>query len=341
MKSIQLSRHERHKKIVLLLPPADAASAFGRDAPWLLEQLSQEYGNSDRRARLRALQRDLQSLVEEERIEVVNPGCKPLRYRRHREDPTEDSLWRYTKEHVAALAQDVMPRRQVDQLWQLLRGDNDAPFLDATRLRIVSDNLRLQPPVICPESLAAVITALAEGYVLDVIYVNAKGERKPARIHPQAIVQRGPIPYLFALKNDEDEPVRQYALHRMVSAQVLDGIAARQAPSFDLDNAIAKGLVDFGTGDRAVTLELRVRGYLVELLQDCPLSADQMVEDEPEETGFRLRIKATLPSTGQLLRWLLGGGPNLEVLAPLELRHVVAVQTTKMAGLYAEDERPL
>jgi hypothetical protein len=38
--------------------------------------------------------------------------------------------------------------------------------------------------------------------------------------------------------------------------------------------------------------------------------------DEPEESPFAFRVQARLPSTGQLLRWLLGAGDNLEVLAP-------------------------
>ena len=59
-------------------------------------------------------------------------------------------------------------------------------------------------------------------------------------MHPQALVQRGPIPYLFALKNDEDAPVRLYALHRMIRAEALPEMPARAAAGFDLDQAIAE-----------------------------------------------------------------------------------------------------
>jgi proteasome accessory factor B len=41
-----------------------------------------------------------------------------------------------------------------------------------------------------------------------------------------------------------------------------------------------------------------------------------------------------VPSTGQLLRWLLGAGDNLEVMAPPDLRRIVAAQTRKAAALY-------
>ena len=127
--------------------------------------------------------------------------------------------------------------------------------------------------------------------------------------------------------------MRLYALHRMIRAEALPETPARAAAGFDLDQAIAQGKVDFGQGE-LIDLELRVRGYLADLLSVCPLSEGQRIEDEPEDSAFILRISARVPSTGQLLRWLLGAGPNLEVLAPDDLRHVMAVQTAKMAAIY-------
>lgn len=70
--------------------------------------------------------------------------------------------------------------------------------------------------------------------------------RGEAVLHPQALIQRGPIPYLFALKNDESEPVRLYALRRMIRAEALMQVCARAADGFDLDRAIAGGQADFG-----------------------------------------------------------------------------------------------
>lgn len=71
------------------------------------------------------------------------------------------------------------------------------------------------------------------------------------------------------------------------------------------------------------------------VLTACPLAADQRFEDERPESNFEIRVWASVPSTGQLLRWLLGAGDNVEVVAPLDLRRVVAVQAGKMAALYA------
>ena len=119
----------------------------------------------------------------------------------------------------------------------------------------------------------------------------------------------------------------------MVRAESLTEIPVRVVPDFDLDQAIGDGRVDFGQGD-LIDLELRVRGYLTEVVRYCPLAAEQRHEDEPPESEFELRLWARVPSTGQLLRWLLGAGNNVEVIAPLDLRRIVAAQARKTAAMY-------
>ncbi|MFD2113804.1 WYL domain-containing protein [Thiorhodococcus fuscus] len=143
------------------------------------------------------------------------------------------------------------------------------------------------------------------------------------------------MPYLFALKNDESAPVRLYALHRLQSATLLNDVERRRAANFDLDQAIASGHADFGSGER-IALELRVRGYLATVLETCPLNVEQIWEPEPEGSEFKARVRASVPSTGQLLRWLLGAGSNVEVVAPSELRQLVAVQAAKTAAFYGQ-----
>ncbi len=119
----------------------------------------------------------------------------------------------------------------------------------------------------------------------------------------------------------------------MIRAQPLPPTPARITVGFDLDQAIAQGRADFGAG-KLIDLVLRVRGYPATLLRVCPLTDDQVIDEEPEGAPFALRVSARLPSTGQLLRWLLGLGANIEVLAPAELRQVLAGQVAKMGAIY-------
>ena len=330
-------RHQRLRRLESLLPAPGAAHADCPDGARLLRMMADAYGEGGDDARRRALLRDLATLIKDERIEAVNPGGKPLRFRRRGEDPQEDEqIWQDTLDQIHALIDDAVRERRLDQLWRGLLDQYGGPLLDEERLRMVPDTLRLKPVELSKGVLQAVIVALAQRYALRVLYEDAEGVRAWAQVHPQALVQRGPIPYLFALKNDENAPVRLYALHRMIRARALPATPARPVPGFNLDQAIAQGRVDFGQGT-LIDLELRVRGYLATLLVDCPLSENQVWEDEPAGSTFILRVRARLPSTGQLLRWLLGAGDNLEVVAPADLRRVVAVQAGKMAAIYQDE----
>ncbi len=215
---------------------------------------------------------------------------------------------------------------------------NSGTVLDETRLRVVPDTLRLQPVKLEPGVLCAVLDALAQRCAIQVSYLDAKSKLSTPKLHPQALVQRGPIPYLIALKNDEEAPLRLYALHRMNKAEALVGTPTRKAKGFDLDQAIANGLVDFGHKDNRQTntidLVLRVRGYMTALLAACPLSQEPTFEKEPEGSGFDCQVRAKVLQTGQLFRWLIGAGNNIEVLEPTELRQSIAEHIAKMNSIY-------
>ncbi len=116
------------------------------DGARLLAILGSTYGTADEGARRRALQRDLSELVMEGRIAPVNPGGKPLRYRRVADEPDEDpAVWAWTMQTIHDLAAEAVPRRQFERLWQRLLPNTAEPRLDEARLRIVPDTFRLQP----------------------------------------------------------------------------------------------------------------------------------------------------------------------------------------------------
>jgi proteasome accessory factor B len=300
------------------------------DSGRLLTSMAGEY---ELKASRRAIQRDLEALVKERRIEAVNPGGKPLRYRRLVDaEAVDPRMWDYARRLMGSLIRDALPERRFERIWTKLREDCDEYGLGEDKLCILSDSQRLLPADIREEALAAALEALSRSRSLQAAYRDRDGKLSYPTLHPQALLQRGPRIYLFALKNEESEPVRMYALHRFIRAQLGDG-AARIAESFNLKEAIRKGQGDFA-GDRQIELDLRVRGYVAELLRDCPLSEDQRIEEEPDGSAFGARVRATVPDTGQLLRWVLGCGDNVEVLGPTKLRDVLTSQTTKAAALY-------
>lgn len=271
-------------------------------------------------------------------IEPVNAGGKPLRYRRLKDSAVGGDDHRYVlelmRETVRSVVEAEFPAGHLDAVWRRLLQEDAEVGLGPDKLRVVTDTQRLCPADIKPKVLADVLEALALSQTLNARYRDRGDKVTSPTLHPQAFVQRGPRAYLYALKNDETTPVRMYALHRFVSTSI-GQTPARQAENFDLEKVICSGQVDFADGE-TVALELLARGYVADLLRDCPLSPTQQIEDEPERSPFNARVKARVPATGQLLRWLLGCGDNIEVLAPERLRNVVATQAAKMAERYAQ-----
>ena len=179
---IQIGRNRRQKRLENLLPVGRAPDDCP-DGRQLLSSLGDAYGEGDDKARYRTLQRDLDALVKTGRIKVVNPGGRPLRYQRIGTDLDDDPLvMQYTLDQVQKLVIDAVPQRRLERLWQQLLtgagGDKKitGPVLDETRLRIVSETLRLQPVELHEGVLHAVIDALVRRCALKVGYRDAQGK---------------------------------------------------------------------------------------------------------------------------------------------------------------------
>lgn len=326
-------RIDRLASIVMRIPMKGTPTENCPDTGQLLELLFTHYADhASPKARFRAIQRDLGELVDSERIQVVNRGCKPLRYCRFKDEATSDLLrLEYEKATLRTAIKDALPAGRLDKVWQHVLKDDNNLGLGEDKLRIVTDTLRLTPAAIADGVLECVLEALALSQTLSASYKDAKGDRTQPVLHPQALLQRGPRIYLYALKNDEAEPLRMYALHRFTKMAVNED-TARQAKDFDLQKLIDSGQADFGGGEM-IDVVLRARGYVAELLMDCPLSATQEFVDDAG-SGFEIRVSASVPATGQLFRWLLGCGDKVEVLEPPPLRQMIAAQSAKAAALY-------
>jgi hypothetical protein len=62
-------------------------------------------------------------------------------------------------------------------------------------------------------------------------------------------------------------------------------------------------------------------------LRETPLSADQTIEDDGEDYFI---LRATVPRTAELNRWLLGWGPTMQVLGPPALREEIEARIREM-----------
>lgn len=330
MSQLCLTRQAR----LLNLIPFDSAGDYPGTGVFL-EKMADAYTGSDN-ARRRRIERDLNELLQTGQIEVVNPGGRPRHFRRVVNDAADDPrLLDYVNALSEALLKESLPSRRHEKFVEKLRDSQHRPLLGDNRFRFIADSQRLLPAAIKPDVLVAVLAALIQRQVLQVGYRKRDGSLQRPLLHPQGLLQRGPILYLYALKNDGPGS-KMFALHRMTSATV-EPITARDDPDFDLDKCIRDGEADYARGEQ-IELRLRVRGYVLGLLRDCPLSEDQLIDnevvDENDEDKVTALLTATVPATGQLYRWLLGCGAHIEILAPERLRKVVAGTAAAMVEIY-------
>jgi hypothetical protein len=122
------ARIRRLRRLASVLPGPSAPPGEGLDSTGLLRILDSAYGQGRPAARQRAVQRDLEELLKEGRITLVNPGGKPLRFRRIDLPPDEDPLiLQYALQQVGDLIAAVLPLRRLDRLWQRLISEVDGP----------------------------------------------------------------------------------------------------------------------------------------------------------------------------------------------------------------------
>ena len=122
------------------------------------------------------------------------------------------------------------------------------------------------------------------------------------------------------------------ALQRMSHAKVLD-VPAIVIPGFDLDAYIAGGALSGRKSDVPVKLKIRVTKRVADLIEEAPLSADQVVR---RGTDGGAEIEATVADTLELRAWVLGFGAELVVLGPPALVAEVTAKVEGMARAYRE-----
>ena len=277
---------------------------------------------------LRTLQRDLHELSAHY-PDITKKGSKPLEWGWAKDAPI--LLWPQM-DLPQALVFDlfgrefaqVMPEEVLSQLkpWlqeaerKLAQTPRAHASQWAKKIAIRHDGPPLLPARPLPSTLAQVSQALLQGKQIKANYRAAqKSESKIYTLHPLGLLRRSLVSYLVATFDGYNDP-RMLALHRLDKVQVLD--AAVQAPiGFDLDAYLSQDRLNLGSG-KAMTLELHLTSGAAKHLHDTPLSADQTIEDLPEQAQW-VRVRATVNESPRLVWWILGFGKRARVIGPESL----------------------
>ena len=245
----------------------------------------------------RRLQRILKDLVDNADFNIeCDMRSKPFSYRQAMPDPElvkpelspQMSL-------VLRMAQEFLSRQLpvplmesvgylFDEAKETLRenGMNDAMDSWLKKVAFVPNALPMLPPQIKPRIFSAVSEALYRESKLAVTYVNNLKEERTAIVSPLGLVQQEFRVYLVCQFEGYDD-CRHLALHRMISAQVMDAPALRPQ-NFELDRYVSSRHFNYSNGSKLKLLLEFSNRVTAQILEETPFEKGQKLKQLPD--GF-------------------------------------------------------
>ncbi|MGB4498795.1 MAG: WYL domain-containing protein [Methylococcaceae bacterium] len=201
------------------------------------------------------------------------------------------------------------------------------------KVGVVPNNLPLLPAEIEPSVLTVVYEALLKNLRFKATYQAIYKELKIYEINPLGLVFRHNSIYLVATIFDYTD-VKQLALHRFKNAELSDRIVF-VPKNFVLNDYIAQGNFDYPVDNnlQEITLKLKVANFLKQILLETPLCAQQRMSKIDDEHCL---IEADVINTEQLHWWIRSFGTGIEVLEPLELRELFALEAKALNKMYGK-----
>lgn len=277
---------------------------------------------------VRTIQRDLEMLSQSFPLAMVNPKKRPIQWHWAEGSAAFDIPALEPSEAVAMKLVEIylrplLPAAMLDALTphfesadKTLKSDGGlGPARWTRRIRVLPKGLQLLPPKVDAAAQRTVYDALLWAKRLEIAYrPRRRIEEKRYLVNPLGIVVRNSVVYLVASLTENDEP-RQFVLHRMASARVLEE-PATEPKGFDLDRYIEQAEFGFPTG-KTIRLVANFSKGAAKILSETPISANQTMKALSDD---RVQVTATVRDSTELHWWLLSFGPEVEVASPLSLR---------------------
>ena len=156
------------------------------------------------------------------------------------------------------------------------------------------------------------------------------GESKTARrrLQPYHLSHRENLWYLVG-QDTERAGMRTFALPRITAVRILNREFSRP-PGFSPEQFFSSALgVMVGTGNH--TVKVRFAPEVADRVRERVWHETQQITDLPEG-GIELTVK--LGALAEVERWILGWGPQAEVIGPPELRQRLTKAAKQLSAIY-------
>jgi predicted DNA-binding transcriptional regulator YafY len=165
---------------------------------------------------------------------------------------------------------------------------------------------------------------------VSIIYCSQRsGETKSLLIDPYALVFRRHNWYLIAYSHSHDRNI-QLKLIRVIKA-TWTGEMFQLPRDFSVDSFYAKSW-EMWTGGEERLVRVRFSPKVAQIIRESKRHPTQVLEDTPDG-GVIMSVRVS--GTEEIGFWILGWGPDAEVLDPPELRAGIEEAASNMLALYA------
>jgi predicted DNA-binding transcriptional regulator YafY len=163
------------------------------------------------------------------------------------------------------------------------------------------------------ERIDEVLTALLRQNPVRALYARLHGPVRTYRLHPYTLATYRQGLYLFALDVDEDK-VKTFALDRFRALERLRGEHFTYPADFRPERLVqdAFGII----GGRPVDVQLRFRRAVAPYIRERRWHDSQRIT-ECDDGSVHLHMRVGF--SPELVRWIMGFGPDVQVLAPDDL----------------------
>lgn len=204
----------------------------------------------------------------------------------------------------------------------------DADFI---RQRIHLDATSWHPSREDLSALPALQQALWQECKVRLDYRRSDGVNVERLVDPLGLVAKGSVWYLVAAV---EGTVRTYRVSRVQAAALTEEVAERPA-GFDLAAYWQQSLVDFVAGLPRYPVIVRVDPAIVPFLEYASRLARIERIGPPEADGW-LTVSLQFDVIEEACAYVLGFGPQLEVMEPAELRQMVIRKAGATVAFYTQ-----
>jgi len=200
------------------------------------------------------------------------------------------------------------------------------------KVEVIERGPVLRKPVIKPVVQQVIYQALLNESAINACYQPRSSDiKKYYLMHPLGVVSRMGVLYLVCTLWI-DEKVKQFALHRFISAEISPEPYQENA-DFNLKNYTREQQhFSYPVTHEPIRLKVLFEKNIAWHLAETPLSDDQVLTLQDDG---RILLEATVIRTLELKWWLLGFGDNVEVVEPKKMREKFKEVTERLAKLYS------